>query len=69
MAVVAPRHGAVLLCDSRAGSAMGIEGLEPVDSQSGPKRKLQEEEEKVENVEKADNVTSKAPTTLSEEHL
>ncbi|XP_070272459.1 choline/ethanolamine transporter FLVCR2 isoform X2 [Myotis yumanensis] len=34
-----------------------------------PENKLQEEEEKVENVEKADNVTSKAPTTLSEEHL
>ncbi|XP_045434459.1 feline leukemia virus subgroup C receptor-related protein 2 isoform X3 [Pipistrellus kuhlii] len=36
-----------------------------------PENKLQEEEEKekVEKVEKADNVTSKEPTTLSEEHL
>lgn len=42
MAVVAPRLGAVLVCDSCLGSAMGIEGLEPVDSQSGPKRISQE---------------------------
>lgn len=42
MAVAAPGQGSVPVCDSHLGSAMGIEGLEPVGSQSGPRRISQE---------------------------